>query len=66
MMTSQSKKTKTLRKLTIGGVTLDSPVILAPMAGITDTVLRQLVREHSPKSLVMSGMLSSESLNRGQ
>ncbi len=61
-MKGQSEKTELLKKLTIGGVKLDSCVILAPMAGFTDTILRRIVRESSPKCLLMSEMVSSEAL----
>ena len=37
-------------------------VSLAPMAGITDIVLRQLVREYSKTCLITTEMISSEGL----
>ena len=49
-------------KLNIGPVNLNSKVIAAPMAGITDTVLRQIIRMFSKDCLLMSEMLSSEAL----
>lgn len=51
-----------MKTLKIGNVELNSNVILAPMAGITDSVLRGLVREFSPGSLLMSEMISSEGI----
>lgn len=51
-----------MKKLKIGNVELNSNVILAPMAGITDSVLRGMVRETSRECLVMSEMVSSEGL----
>ena len=39
-----------------------SKVSLAPMAGITDYVLRSLVREHSKTALLTTEMISSEAL----
>ena len=39
-------------------------VSLAPMAGITDYVLRSLVREHSNGALLTTEMISSEALNQ--
>ncbi|MDD3420166.1 MAG: tRNA dihydrouridine synthase DusB [Candidatus Gastranaerophilales bacterium] len=51
-----------MKKLIIGNKELKSNVILAPMAGITDSVLRCIVREFSPDCLVMSEMVSSEAL----
>lgn len=49
-------------QLIIGDVKLNSNVILAPMAGITDCVLRQIVRMFSKDCLLTSEMLSSEAL----
>lgn len=51
-----------MKTLKIGNKELYSNVILAPMAGITDSVLRCLVRGFSPQCLVMSEMISSEGL----
>ncbi len=48
--------------LKIGNKEFNSKVILAPMAGITDSVLRSMVRGFSPECLVMSEMISSEGL----
>ena len=41
-----------------------SRVSLAPMAGITDYVLRSLVREHSKSCLLTTEMISSEALTQ--
>ena len=41
-----------------------SRVSLAPMAGITDYVLRSLVREYSPSCLLTTEMISSEALTQ--
>lgn len=41
---------------------IKAKVSLAPMAGITDYVLRTLVRKHSPSSLLTTEMISSEFL----
>jgi len=41
---------------------IKSKVSLAPMAGITDYVLRSLVRKYSPNSLLTTEMISSEFL----
>ena len=43
---------------------ISSRVSLAPMAGITDYVLRSLVREHSPNCLLTTEMISSEALTQ--
>lgn len=41
-----------------------SKVSLAPMAGITDYVLRSLIREHSKSCLLTTEMISSEALTQ--
>lgn len=43
---------------------ISSRVSLAPMAGITDYVLRSLVREHSKTCLLTTEMISSEALTQ--
>ena len=43
---------------------ISSRVSLAPMAGITDYVLRSLIREHSKTCLLTTEMISSEALNQ--
>ena len=49
----------------IGAVSLDHPVALAPMAGMTDTAFRRLVKRHGGCGLVVTEMVSSEGLVRG-
>ncbi len=49
----------------IGTVTLSSPFAIAPMAGMTDTAFRRLVKRHGGCGLVVSEMVSSEGLIRG-
>ena len=55
-------------KLQIGSLKLKSNIVVAPMAGITDTVLRQIIRMYSSDCLLITEMLSSEALkfNREQ
>lgn len=48
--------------LKIGNIDVKSNVMLAPMAGITDVVLRQLIRKYSSKCLLTTEMISSEAL----
>jgi nifR3 family TIM-barrel protein len=49
----------------IGSVHLDSPFAIAPMAGMTDTAFRRLVKRRGGCGLVVSEMVSSEGLVRG-
>jgi tRNA-dihydrouridine synthase B len=49
----------------IGEVNLPSPCGLAPMAGMTDTAFRRLVKRHGGCGLVVTEMVSSEGLVRG-
>jgi tRNA-dihydrouridine synthase B len=49
----------------IGSITLDSPVGMAPMAGMTDTAFRRLVKRQGGCGLVVTEMVSSEGLVRG-
>lgn len=49
-------------KTKIRNLILNSNVSLAPMAGITDYVLRSLVRAHSKTCLLTTEMISSEAL----
>jgi tRNA-dihydrouridine synthase B len=49
----------------IGSVTLAPPFALAPMAGMTDTAFRRLVKRRGGCGLVVTEMVSSEGLVRG-
>jgi len=49
----------------IGEVALESPLVVAPMAGMTDTAFRRLVKRHGGCGLVVTEMVSSEGLVRG-
>src|ERR687889_1400111 len=49
----------------IGSVDLTPPFALAPMAGMTDTAFRRLVKRQGGCGLVVSEMVSSEGLIRG-
>jgi tRNA-dihydrouridine synthase B len=49
----------------IGSITLASPHVIAPMAGMTDTAFRRLVKRQGGCGLVVSEMVSSEGLVRG-
>jgi tRNA-dihydrouridine synthase B len=49
----------------IGSVDLASPFAVAPMAGMTDTAFRRLVKRHGGCGLVVTEMVSAEGLVRG-
>ena len=49
-------------KTKIGNLIINSNVSLAPMAGVTDYVLRRLVRKFSKNCLITTEMISSEAL----
>ncbi len=51
--------------MTIGSVTFSPPFALAPMAGMTDTAFRRLVKRKGGCGLVVTEMVSSEGLVRG-
>jgi nifR3 family TIM-barrel protein len=56
-----STPTLTHQKLAIGPIELDVPVVLAPMAGITNTAFRRLCREFGA-GLYVSEMITSRAL----
>jgi tRNA-dihydrouridine synthase B len=49
----------------IGSVDLPTPFAIAPMAGMTDTAFRRLVKRHGGCGLVVTEMVSAEGLARG-
>jgi tRNA-dihydrouridine synthase B len=49
----------------IGPVQLSSPLVVSPMAGMTDTAFRRLVKRQGGCGLVVTEMVSSEGLVRG-
>src|SRR3954467_13554560 len=49
----------------IGSINLDQPFALAPMAGMTDTAFRRLVKRRGGCGLVVTDMASSEGLGGG-
>ena len=51
--------------LRIGRQSLESPFVVAPMAGMTDTAFRRLVKRQGGCGLVVTEMVSSEGLVRG-
>jgi tRNA-dihydrouridine synthase B len=52
------------RSFTIGGVPIESPLALAPMAEVTDTYYRSLIKELGGVGLVVSEFISAEGLTR--
>ena len=56
-----SLATAPARSLRIGPIDIDVPVVLAPMAGITNTAFRRLCREYGA-GLYVSEMITSRAL----
>jgi tRNA-dihydrouridine synthase B len=52
------------RRVKIGAIELASPFVVAPMAGMTDTAFRRLVKRQGGCGLVVTEMVSSEGLVR--
>jgi tRNA-dihydrouridine synthase B len=52
------------RSFSIGGVLIDPPLALAPMAEVTDTYYRSLIKELGGAGLVVSEFISAEGLTR--
>ncbi len=52
-----------LKPIRLGGVTLHSPIVLAPMSGITDRPFRRIVRKFGAE-LVVTEMLASKAVVR--
>lgn len=53
------------QKVSIGPTNLDLPLGIAPMAGMTDSAFRRLVKRQGGCGLVVTEMVSSEGLIRG-
>lgn len=62
----QKTDSKLSEQIKIGNVTIKSKVVAAPLAGITDSVLRDLVRKFSANCLLTTEMISSEALNQNR
>ena len=53
------------RPVRVGSVTLASPMVVAPMAGMTDSAFRRLVKRNGGCGLVVTEMVSADGLVRG-
>jgi nifR3 family TIM-barrel protein len=51
--------------LRIGSITVDPPLVLAPMAGVTDSPFRRIIRDIGGCGLVTMEFISSEAMVRG-
>src|SRR5215471_14191973 len=60
-----NESTTTTEPIQIGSTPLDVPLGVAPMAGMTDSAFRRLVKRQGGCGLVVSEMVSSEGLVRG-
>ena len=54
-----------MKPFSIGNVRIDPPLALAPMAEVTDTYYRSLIKELGGAGLVVSEFISAEGLTRG-
>jgi len=61
LATDSALATASAPALRIGPIELDTPVVLAPMAGITNTAFRRLCREYGA-GLYVSEMITSRAL----
>ncbi|WP_084037954.1 tRNA dihydrouridine synthase DusB [Demequina sp. NBRC 110053] len=61
MTTTASATTRVLPPLRIGAMEVETPVVLAPMAGITNAAFRRLCREHGG-GLYVAEMVTSRAL----
>lgn len=64
-MTENDTRPKPAGPLSIGGVRIDPPLILAPMAGVTDSEYRSMMSRHGT-GLVTTEMVSAQGLLRNQ
>src|ERR1700753_1562643 len=62
-MHGKSQNPNRLKPIKIGPLTLDAPVILAPMSGVTDMPFRRLVKKFGA-GLVVSEMIASQAMIR--
>ena len=60
-MPATRERTALLPPLTLGPITVDTPVVLAPMAGITNTAFRRLCREYGG-GLYVNEMVTARAL----
>jgi nifR3 family TIM-barrel protein len=62
---SDAPRDASFSRISIGPVVIAPPMGIAPMAGMTDTAFRRLVKRHGGCGLVVSEMVSSEAIIRG-
>ena len=60
---SPESQARLAQPLQIGGVTVASRVLQAPLSGVTDKVFRRFVRRYAPQSLVYTEMVNATGLH---
>ena len=60
-----SKYTGIMRPFLVRDIPIDPPLILSPMAGVTDYIFRRLIKRRGGVGLVVSEFISVEGLTRG-
>lgn len=66
IQTTHNNELSNQNSIKIRNIEINSKVISAPMAGITDFVLRKLIRKYSKDCLLVTEMISSEALVQHQ
>lgn len=58
----ESNPSRLLKPIKVGNITIDIPLLLAPMAGVTDPPFREIINNFGHVGLMFSEMIASKSL----